>query len=334
VNSFDHRVRDIQHGMFSRPSGMKRLCLSALLVAAIACGSKGATTSSSPMAPTLATFSVSGRVITSFTLIPISGATVSIRDGRDAGKYTTTDASGNFTFTELQESRFIVNVSASNYFSSSAPVTATSDQTQTFFLIPTGPGIVLTGLVTDAATSAPIPGASVSINGRYSTTTDASGRYSVTGFLDLPGDYNATHIFSNNYDNDTRYIRGTSQNVRLHRTERITAGDSKNMTLRQDDTLCYNDFQDPTFGGPTNVCRSVRVVAPSAGVMTVEAVSTQDGSHPPLVVETVNASTCCSEMGNPVSIPVTAGTEVVAYVGMASGSPTTQSFRLITSMAP
>ena len=134
---------------------------------------------------------------------------------------------------------------------------------------------------------------------------------------------------------DVRYIRGTSQNVRLHRTEWIVAGVSKTLTVTPDDTLCSNNLQDPSFGGPTYVCRSVRVVAPSDGVMTVEAVSTQDRTHPPLEVETVGGAPCCFErMANPVSIPVTAGTEVLVNVEMASGSTTSQSFTLTTSMTP
>lgn len=294
---------------------MKRLlggCVVLLLILAPACGG-GSSTATSPSptlspaqaspAPTITRFSLNGRVISSFSSFPIPDATVSIVDGPDAGTSATTDASGNYTFTGLQPSRFKVNVSADNYFSSSAPVTLTSNQTQTFFLIPTGPSIVLTGQVTDAATSAPIAGATVRINGRYSTITDGSGRYSVTGFLDLPAD-NATYIVANDYDGDTRYIRGTSQNVRLYRIERMTAGDSKAVVVAPDDTLCNNNLQEPSFGSKY-VCRSVHVVAPSDGVMTVEALSTQGGARPPLEVETANVSPCCSErMGNPTSIQV------------------------------
>ncbi len=312
---------------------LKRLCLS-FVVAAIACGGKEPATSPSPTAPTITTFSLSGSVITSFTLVPIAGATLSIVDGPDTGKSARTDTSGNFTFTGLQQSHFTVNVSATNYFSISAPVTLPSNAAGSFFLIPTGRSIVLTGKVTNAANSSPISAATVRINGRYSTTTDTSGTYSVTGFLDL-GDYSITYVFAEEYDSDVRYIRGTSQNVRLHRTEWIVAGVSKTLTVTPDDTLCSNNLQDPSFGGPTYVCRSVRVVAPSDGVMTVEAVSTQDRTHPPLEVETVGGAPCCFErMANPVSIPVTAGTEVLVNVEMASGSTTSQSFTLTTSMTP
>jgi len=192
--------------------------------------------------------------------------------------------------------------------------------------------ILLTGQVTDGTTSAPISGATVSFTLGGRTTTDSLGNYSVTGSLEAQ--YNVTYVSANNYASDYRIIRATSQNFHLHRIVRITAGDSTTVTVAPDDTLCSNNLQDDAFSS-NHVCRSVRVVAPSDGVMTLEAVSTQGGAHPPLEVETVGVSPCCSErMGNPTSIPVRAGTEVVANVEMVLGSTTSQSFTLNTSMAP
>jgi hypothetical protein len=56
---------------------------------------------------------------------------------------------------------------------------------------------MLTGRVTDASTSAPIAGATVSINGRYRTTTDGSGQYSVTGLLDYGSNHDFTYTSAN-----------------------------------------------------------------------------------------------------------------------------------------
>jgi hypothetical protein len=112
------------------------------------------------------------------------------------------------------------------------------------------------------------------------------------------------------------------------------AGDSVAVTVAPDDTLCVNNVQDTPGLGQDYVCRSVRVVAPSDGVMTVEAISTQNGARPPLEVETVGVSPCCSErLGNPVSIQLTAGTEVVVNVEMFLGSTASQSFTLNTTLA-
>ena len=195
--------------------------------------------------------------------------------------------------------------------------------------------IVLTGQVTDSTTSAPISGAIVSINGRYRTTTDSSGNYSVTGLLDFGRGYDFTYVSASNYVSDYRYIRGASQNVRMNRIRRITAGDSAVVTVAPDDTLCSNNVQDTPGLGQDYVCRSVRVVATSDGIMTLEAVPTQGGAHPPLEVETAagDIGPCCW-LDNPRSIQVTAGTEVIANVEMVLGSTTTQSFTLTTSMAP
>jgi hypothetical protein len=266
-------------------------------------------------------------------LAPISGATLSILDGPNAGKSATTDLSGNYAFTELQPSAFKVKVSALNYFpSENTPITLTSNQTKTFSLIWLGATIVLTGQATDITTSAPIPRATVNVNGRYFTTADASGNYSLTGYLDQ-GAGSVVYVQANGYELYGRYIRGiSSQNFRLHRLERIEAGDSWSVTMTPEDSLCSNDLQEPQFGVPDSdysyVCRTVRVVAPSDGVMTVEAFSVPDGARPPLEVEAFS-----ERMGNPMSIQVWGGIEVKVSVELPESSATSKSFTLKTSMA-
>jgi hypothetical protein len=82
------------------------------------------------------------------------------------------------------------------------------------------------------------------------------------------------------------------------------------------------------------VCRIVRVI-PARGMMTLEAVPTAGGAHPPLVVLVIQGNRLLLErLGNPVSIPVTAGTEVIAHVEMVAASTTSQTFTLTTSMTP
>jgi len=66
--------------------------------------------------------------------------------------------------------------------------------------------------------------------------------------------------------------------------------------------------------------------------VTIEAVSSQDGARPPLEVETVGVSPCCSErMGNPTTIRVTAGTVLVVNVEMLANSTSAQSFVVNTT---
>ena len=309
-----------------------RLNVLLFVIASTACGGKStAAPSTSP-----STFSLDGTVIggSAFTGITtaLTGATVSIVNGPNAGRSANTDAAGHFTFTALQQSGFTVIASAAGYASQTRSVTLTSNQTVDFELVQPSASIVLTGRVMDAATSAPIPGATVSINGRSAAMTDAAGNYTLNGLLDA-GLTNFTYVSANGYASDYHYIRGTTQNARLYRIERITAGDSKALTVTPTDTLCVNNVQDEPGIGPDYLCRSVRVVAPSDGVITIEADSTVDGAYARMEVETVGVSPCCSErIENPTSLRVASGTEIVINVEMLGSSVTSQSFVIKTSI--
>ena len=135
------------------------------------------------------------------------------------------------------------------------------------------------------------------------------------------------------YEDDLHYYREASQDFRLYPVERIPAGSSTTVTVRPDDPLCWNNIHEPGWGHDY-VCRKVRIV-PTDGVVTVEALPIDGGSRPPLVVTVRAGNRVLDErLGNPVSVQLTGGTEVIAFVEMVSGSPTTQSFTLTTSMAP
>jgi hypothetical protein len=192
-------------------------------------------------------------------------------------------------------------------------------------------GVTLNGRVTDAATGGPIAGAAVAIDGTSGATTDDLGHFSVAR-VSVPGYGRYTYVSAEGYAADFRYIREPIQNVHLHRIERIVAGESKLVTIAPDDTLCVNNLQDTLGLGPDYLCRSVFVVAPADGAVTIEAVSTQDGAHPPLEVETVSGSTCCfARMGNPTTVPVSEGTVFVVNVEMVATSTSAQSFVVKTT---
>jgi hypothetical protein len=212
---------------------------------------------------------------------------------------------------------------------------------------PPTPTVSLTGQVTDGTTSAPISGATVvfSYPVMYATT-DSLGNYTFTGVPApalssalvwasdrRPG---AAAALTDNYEPAFCYYRSTSQNLHLYRVKRIAAGDSTVVTVAPDDTLCVNNVQDFPGLGQDYVCRRVRVMVPSDGVMTLEAVSAQGGARPPLEVETIGGGPerfGTPLLGNPTSIQVTVGTEVVVNVEMLLGSTTSQSFTLNTSMS-
>ena len=135
------------------------------------------------------------------------------------------------------------------------------------------------------------------------------------------------------YEEDLHYYRAASQDFRLYPIERIQAGGSTMVTVRPDDSICWNNVHEPGWGADY-VCRLVRI-APAEGVLTVEAVPIGGGQPPPLVVSVRAGNQVLDErLGNPVSLPLTGATDVVAFIEMVAGSPAAQSFRLTTSMAP
>ena len=174
----------------------------------------------------------------------------------------------------------------------------------------------------DRTTAAPLPGATVTFSQPHpspSATTDGSGHYSLSG---LPGPGGGAFVWA------------AAEGFRLYPIERISAGSSTVVTVRPDDSLCWNNIHEPGYGNDY-VCRKLRIV-PAAGVITVEALPIGGGGpRPPLVVAVSAGNRVLVErLGNPVSVPMTGGTEVVVFVEMAANSPTTQSFTLTTSIAP
>ena len=151
----------------------------------------------------------------------------------------------------------------------------------------------------------------------------------------LPGPGGGAFVWATaeGYEDDLQYYRALSQDFRLYPIERISAGSSTVVTVRPDDPLCWNNIHEPGYGNDY-VCRKLRIV-PADGVITVEALPLGGGSRPPLVVAVSAGNRVLVErLGNPVSVPLTGGTEVVVFVEMAANSPTTQSFTLTTSIAP
>ena len=220
---------------------------------------------------------------------------------------------------------------ASGCGGSSTPTEPTSGPSA----IPLPGNEVLTGRVTDRITSAPIPGATVVFSQPHPSpyaTTDGLGSYSLSG-LPIPGGGAFVWAHAEGYEDDLHYYRAASQNFRLYPVELIPAGGTTVVTVRPDDSLCWNNIHEPGYGADY-VCRLVRI-EPTDGVLTVEALPTGGGSRPPLVVAVSAGNRVLVErLGNPVSVQMTGGTKIVAFVSIVSGSAATQSFTLTTSTAP
>jgi hypothetical protein len=157
------------------------------------------------------TGTLQGTVTNASTSAVISGATVTIAGGAS----TTTNSNGFYQFTNVTPGTYSVTASATGYNASTAngvSVTAGNTTTQNFALTPTGPTTgTLQGTVTNASTSAAISGATVTIAGGASTTTNSSGFYQITNVT--PGTYSVTA-------SATGYNTGTNTGVS------VTAGNT------------------------------------------------------------------------------------------------------------
>ena len=193
---------------------------------------------------------------------------------------------------------------------------------------------VLTGQVLDRHTSAPIAGATVVFSQPHPSphaATDSLGNYSLTG-LPAPGRGALVWGMAPGYEEDIQYYRASFQNFRLYPIETIAAGGSTVVTVRPDDSLCWNNVLEPGYGVDT-VCRLLRI-DPADGVLTVEALPTAGGTRASLVVAVAAGSRVLDErLGNPVSVEVAGATRVTAFVAIPAGSPA-QSFTLTTSITP
>lgn len=114
----------------------------------VACGGGGGGNPAKPSAPSSpaptpspTTFTLNGKVTETAPTAstPIAGARVSIGDGPNAGRSTTTDASGNYTFASLERSGFTVTASANGYEPRSQGVDLTTNRTLNFELRSLGP---------------------------------------------------------------------------------------------------------------------------------------------------------------------------------------------------
>jgi hypothetical protein len=183
-----------------------------------------------------------------------------------------------------------------------------------------GEAFEVTGVVTNDQ-GGPVGGAYVTMataQARPSVVTDASGAYKVD-FKATPSFDPGTgqrflaraEILADGYDEYWRTIDAAGplvQNFRLHRIQRIAVGDSIVLLVTPDSGNCHVDFYGP--------CGRIRVSAPATGNVRVEAIPTQEGTVLPQL------EVCCvagnDRYGNPVTIPMTAGTELRVEVGQPS----------------
>jgi hypothetical protein len=303
------------------------------------------------------TFRLIGRVLVGGT--PLAGATVSIASGTGTGATTTTDSDGQY---RLYGVAGVVEVQIVDlkYNPLQQSVTVTSNTVADFMLTPsptpppppphsptppsqpTG-GYELTGVVI-GDDGRVLSGAQIHVNffgsaGAF-VVADSAGRYDVSfsaaqgGYLE--GSTALVFVEADGYENEFRWFRPTSagglQTLDIHprAIRQITAGESTSVTVTPDDTPCINNAQDFPGLGRDYFCRTIRIVASSSGVVTIEAVPVQDGQpRPQLETEFTTASG--EDVGNPRVMSVTAGQIIKASIELLSGLPA-QTFELKTSI--
>ena len=128
--------------------------------------------------PTVERGSIAGGVTDTSTGLPISGATVSAVGPETHS--TTTAADGTYTLADIEVGTYSVTASATGYQdqTKSAKVTKGKTTTLDFDLTPLPTTGTISGTVTDADTTEPIEGATVTANG-VSTSTNAEGYYEI-----------------------------------------------------------------------------------------------------------------------------------------------------------
>lgn len=135
--------------------------------------------------------SISGQVIDSGSLLPISGATLVATQNNFLFFRATTDLNGNYIMTGLDPGNYVVGALASGYQNSLMGAVVQAGQTTILdFSLNSNPGSI-SGTVIAANTGLPIAGALIEVifNNQVveSVLTDSSGNYSLPDLL--PGSY-------------------------------------------------------------------------------------------------------------------------------------------------
>jgi hypothetical protein len=203
---------------------------------------------------------------------------------------------------------------------------------------PNGQAFEVSGVVTDDQ-GMPVVGAEVTMSHwlegrvlRPSVRTNGSGGYTIA-FTSNPfvngSDRGAARaeVVAEGYEWYWRTVVATIpplvENFRLHRLERLTAGGSIVLSVTLDNGDCTGWLAKP--------CGRLRVAAPADGNLTIEAVPTEVPAGLPQI------QACCVSgnevYGNPVTLPVAAGTEVWVEVGQQrAGFSLSRSFIVKTSL--
>jgi hypothetical protein len=120
----------------------------------------------------------------------ISGATVTVADGPDAGKSATTSGSGSYVLAGLQQASFSITASATGFVTESMKVTAGPNQLAVTILEDTALAVSVYDALLEGDTYRQVAGATVQLldgaQAGASAITDANGTARFTGVFGAP----------------------------------------------------------------------------------------------------------------------------------------------------
>jgi hypothetical protein len=159
---------------------------------------------------------ISGTVINENTTNPISGATIKLFQGTTFLTTTSTNTSGGYSFPNLAPGNYIVVAGATGYGTEfQGAVVSIGITTTVNFALRSQQGAIA-GTVTDASTTNPISGATVTIlNGNTiitSVETDVGGNYSAPNLT--PGNYTVI-VYAINYQTQSKGATVTAGNTTI-----------------------------------------------------------------------------------------------------------------------
>ncbi|MED4268284.1 carboxypeptidase regulatory-like domain-containing protein [Priestia megaterium] len=156
--------------------------------------------------------SITGKVTSGQTGLPLSGVTVELRNQSNVLiSTTTTNTEGNYSFTQLAAGTYNLSFAASNFITATHTTTIAAGQTQFLnVILQPQPGNVTGTVLSQDGT--PVTGATIRLIDQFNSvittaTTNAQGQYTISSVT--PGQYSLT-ISASNFQSQSRGVTITS----------------------------------------------------------------------------------------------------------------------------
>lgn len=276
-----------------------------------ACGSS---TQNFTLSPTVGT--LTGRITDAATTSGLASATVTL-SGAGTGT-ATTDSNGYYTFSNLGAGTYYVTAAKTGYTSKTSPATAvTAGATATVNLTLSVPGpVTVNGHVYSATTGAALSGVLVTLSNGSTRTTDTAGAYSFTSLT--AGSYALT--FSK-----TGYVPQT--------IGPYAAASSDTVTVDYDiHTTCLSGRIVTSTGAGIDGA-TVTLAGTAAGTRTTDAGGYYTFWDIPAGTFSVTASKTGYASKSVTGIAMTAGTNKVVKIALASAGTSTITGRVMSGTA-